>query len=116
MSKRKKIKRKRVSGNNLHHVLYYRRNWDRGFKALLRKSFIYSIPISVHDELHKECGPVPPIEEYEAKVLWEQFKLVNHDMRLFEGLGWLVDHAPNEDFKEAILAQKNFLRSNLGRS
>lgn len=113
MSKRKKLKRKRVNGKNLHHVIYYRRWHDRGFNALLRKSFIYPLPIYIHDELHKECGPVPIIDEYEARVMWEQFKLVDHEMRLFEGLGWLIDHAPNKEFKDAIEAQRRFLRTNL---
>lgn len=113
MSKRKKTKHRKPNGKNLHHILYYRRNWDTGIKALIRRSFIYLIPIDVHDELHKACGPVPPIDEYEAKIMWEQLRLVNHEMKLFEGLSWLIDHAPNKEFKKAIEAQKKFLRDNL---
>lgn len=118
MSRRKIKKRRRKCPRNYdsHHILHYRRLWDYGFKSLLRRSFIYELPIEVHHDLHTVVGPVPPLEEAEARQLWYDLKAVDHDMDLYEGLEWLIDNAPNNKFAAAITAQYVFLQENLGRS
>ena len=117
MSRRKKKTHRRTpSGWDAHHILHYRRLWDKGFKQLLRRSFVYRIPIEVHQELHATVGPVPPLSEEEARWLWAEFKAVDHDMSLFEALEWLQLHAPNSEFAMAMMAQSGFLQNHLGRS
>lgn len=112
--KQKKRSRKCLSGHDSHHILHYRRNWSKGFKQQLRRSFIYDLPITVHQELHAIVPPVPPLDEEEARWLWTQFKAVDHDMSLFEALEWLQLHAPNAEFAMAIMAQYGFLRNKMG--
>ena len=117
MSRRKKKTHRRTpSGWDSHHILHYRRLWDKGFKQLLRRSFVYRIPIEVHKELHAAVGPVPPLSEDEARWLWIEFKAVDHEMGLFEALEWLQLHAPNSEFAMAMMAQSGFLQNHLGRS
>lgn len=114
--KKKKVRRRAPSGYDSHHLLWTRRTWDRGFKLLLRRSFIYEIPIVVHQELHSAVEPIPPLSEDEARWLWIEFKAVGHEMSLFEALEWLQLHAPNSEFAMAIMAQAEFLHNHLGRS
>ena len=113
MSRRKKKKHRAQSGWDKHHILHYRRNWDRGCKLLLRRAFIYEIPIEVHQRLHATVGPVPPLDEFEARQLWQEFREVDHEMNLFEALDWLRLHAPTSEFAIAIMAQQGFLQNNL---
>ena len=114
MSRRKKKARHRApSGWDAHHCLWTRRTWNRGYKLLLRRSFIYQLPIAVHQELHANVEPIPPLSEDEARQLWMEFKSADHDMELFEALEWLIAHAPNSDFKQSIAEQQSFLLDNL---
>lgn len=113
---KKKRKRRTPSGHDSHHLLFVRRAWDRGYKLLLRRSFIYEIPIAVHQALHAAIEPMPPLTEDEARELWAEFKLVDYDMDIFEALDWLQQHAPNAEFAMAIMAQAGFLQNNMGRS
>lgn len=76
---------------------------------------MYDLPNNVHQDLHNAVGPVPPLDEDEAKWLWEQYKLVEHEMELFEALAWLQMHAPNAEFAMAIMAQYGYLKNHLGR-
>lgn len=117
MSRRKKKTHRRTpSGWDAHHLLWTRRTWDRGYKLLLRRSFVYQIPIAVHQELHSVIEPIPPLSEEEARWLWTEFKAVDHEMGLFEALEWLQLHAPNSEFAMAMMAQSGFLQNHLGRS
>lgn len=114
--KKKKVRRRTPSGWDSHHLLWTRRTWDRGYKLLLRRSFIYEIPIVVHQELHANVEPMPPLDETEAKMLWDLYKQTDQDMSLFQALAWLQLHAPNAEFAMAIMAQYGFLSNHLGRS
>lgn len=114
MSRRKQHKRPKV-GHNTHHILHYRRWWSKGYRQLLRKSFVYELPIPVHEALHNTVGPVPPLGEDEAKQLWIMYCEVKHEMDLFEALAWLQLHAPNSEFAIAIMAQYGFLLNNMER-
>lgn len=114
--KKKRSRKRHLGGYDRHHILHYRRYWGKGYKQLLRKEFVYSLPIPVHQELHATVGPVPPLDEDEARWLWIQFKAVDHEMSLFEALEWLQLYAPNSEFAIAIMAQAGFLHNHLGRS
>lgn len=114
--KEKKRKRARGHGNDSHHLLWTRHNWERNCRLLLRRSFVYEIPIPTHRQLHKEVEPIPPLSDMEARELWIRLKAVNHNIGIFEALEWLIANAPNDDFAEAMLAQQQFLLNNLERS
>ena len=112
MSRRKK-KPKPSHGHDLHHLLFTRKNWDKGYKLLLRRAFVYELPLGVHQKLHATVRPVPPIEEDEAKRIWEDFKQVDYEMNIFEALEWLRLHSPNSAFAIAMIEQQGFLQNNL---
>lgn len=110
-------KSKRVQANcDTHHLLWTRKTWDKGCRLLLRRSFVYEIPKTVHHELHTVVEPIPPLTDDEARWLWGQYRQTSQDMDIFEALDWLYINAPNLLFMEAIALQAEFLRNNLGRS
>lgn len=113
MSKKRKRKRYRPNGCDKHHLLFYRSEWNKGYNLLLRRAFIYEIPITVHQALHSSVGKVPPLDEQEGKMLWELYKQLDHELSLFEALDWLQLNAPNAEFAMAIMAQRGFLKNNL---
>ena len=116
MSKRRKKPRRVKScptGRDRHHIIFTRRDHERGYNGLLRKYFIYSIPIKVHRALHQAVEPVPVLPESDAKRMWEELQQINDHLSLFKGLKWLRLHAPNSEFAMAIMAQEAFLRDNL---
>lgn len=114
MSKKRKRKRSAPYGHDKHHLLFYRSEWSKGYNLLLRRAFIYEIPITVHQALHSSVGKVPPLDEQEGKMLWEQYKLLDHELDLFEALRWLQLNAPTSEFAIAIMAQRGFLTNKMG--
>ena len=114
--KEKKRRRAHNYGTDSHHLLWTRHTWERNCRLLLRRSFVYEIPIPTHRLLHKEVEPIQPLSDMEARELWIRLKAVNHNMGIFEALEWLIANAPNDDFAEAMLAQQQFLLDNLERS
>ena len=117
MSRRKQRQARKVAkGYDRHHILFYRKEWDSGYRAKLRKCFVYEIPIEVHQELHQIIDAVPVLDESEAKELWIRFQSEGEDLSLFEALRWLMLNSPNAGFSIAIMAQFGFLRNKLGRS
>ena len=112
---RKNQRHKPKKGYNTHHILHYRRWWSDGHRQLLRRAFVYELPIDAHEELHKVVGPVPPLDDYDAKWLWLKYcDAAEHNMSLDDALDWLQVNAPNSDFAIAIMAQRGFLRNKLG--
>lgn len=115
MSRKKQRKARRIpSGYDRHHILFYRKEWDKGYKAKLRKCFVYEIPVAVHQELHQVVDAVPALDEYDARELWIRFQCEG-EMSLFEALAWLMRNSPGAEFSIAIMAQYGFLRNKLGR-
>lgn len=110
---RRKQKTRPSHGHDLHHLLFTRKCWDKGYKLLLRRAFVYDLPLEVHQKLHATVRPVPPLDEDEAKRLWEDFKQVDHEMSIFEAFEWLRNNAPNSDFAIAMIEQQGFLQNNL---
>lgn len=114
MSKRRKKKAQRApSGYDKHHILFYRKEWDSGYKLKLRRCFVYEIPISIHQELHQVVRAVPALEEDQAKELWIRFQNES-ELSLFEALEWLMRYSPSAEFSIAIMAQFGFLWNKLG--
>lgn len=114
MSRKKRKANKAKSGYDSHHILFYRREWSKGFKQLLRRSFVYEIPIEVHQELHAMIAQVPPLEEYQAEFLWRRYKELGRELDLFEAYEWLILNSPNIEFGTSIMAQYGFLRNKMG--
>ena len=94
-----------------HHILFTRKNYNKGYAHLLRRAFVYEIPMNIHQDLHATIGPVPPISEAEAEWLWKEYKKTNREMGLYEALAWLQLHAPNSEFAIAVMSQAGFLRN-----
>ena len=113
---RKKQKIKTPTGHDSHHILHYRRLWDTGHRLLLRRAFVYDLPVSIHKELHAAVGPVPPLDDMDAKWLWCRYIQERRSMGLFEALEWLRINAPNSEFAIAIMTQEKFLSEKLERS
>ena len=114
MSRKKQRIHKAESGYDSHHILFYRKEWDKGCKQLLRRAFVYQIPIEVHQQLHATVGHVPPLEEDEARFLWERYKELDHRLNIYEAFEWLMMNSPNAGFSMAIMAQYGFLRNFMG--
>lgn len=93
-----------------HHILFYRRVWNKGYAHKLRKLFVYEIPDDVHRKLHEVVGPVPRLTEPEARELYVAYKKVGR-LDLNEALKWLIDNSPNAEFSTAIYAQLGFLQN-----
>ena len=116
MSKmRKKRNRSIQAGCDRHHVLFYRKEWDKGYRQKLRRCFVYEMPVGVHQKLHKEIGAVPALSEAEARELWVQFQSYDSEMSLWEALEWLISYSPSAEFSDSIKKQYAFLRCELGR-
>lgn len=113
MSRKKKAKHRHQSGYNRHHLIWPRAEHNKGCSLLLRRAFVYELPIEVHNQLHATAQPVPPLNADEARQLWQEFREVDHEMNLFEALDWLRLHAPTSEFAIAIMAQQGFLQNNL---
>lgn len=110
---RKKAKHRPSHGYDRHHLLWTRATYNKGFKLLLRRAFVYELPMDVHQRLHAAVNPIPPLDEDDAKRLWGMFKEVDHEMELFEALEWLRTNAPTSEFAIAIMAQQGFLHNYL---
>lgn len=111
---RKKRKKHRAHGRDKHHLLFYRAEWNKGYALLLRRVFVYEIPIPVHQDLHTVAGNVPVLNDADARWLWQEYKKLDHELDLFEALEWLQLNAPNLEFAAAIAVQREFLQQNLG--
>lgn len=113
MSRKRKAKHRSRSGWDKHHLLFYRTEHSRGYRLLLRRAFVYQIPIPIHQDLHSNVGPVPPLSDSEARWLWCEFNKVDHEMDIIEALIWLKENAPNDEFAAAINEQYEFLRNKI---
>ena len=111
---RKKQRKPKADNYSSHHILFARTEWNKGFKQMLRKEFIYQIPDEVHRDLHHTVGKVPPLDEDEARFLWERYKELDHELDIFEAFEWLMQNSPNAGFAMAIMAQYGFLRNFMG--
>ena len=112
MSKRRP-KNKPSHGHDRHHILWPRTRFNKGFNQLLRRYFVYELPMNVHQQLHATVRPVPVLDEEDARRMWEELKEIDHDMELMEALVWLRNHAPDSEFAIAMIEQQGFLQNNL---
>ena len=114
MSRKKRKVHRADKSYDAHHILFYRKEWGKGYKQLLRRSFLYRIPIGVHHQLHATVRQVPPLDEAEAKLLWDEYQKLDRQLDIYEALEWLMENSPNADFGMAIMAQYGFLRNFMG--
>ena len=94
-----------------HHLLFYRKRFNKGYAHRLRKAFVYEIPDDMHTALHKIVGPAPEISEDEAMRMYVEYKRLDQDLDIYEALNWLILNAPNAEFAMAIMAQLGFIRN-----
>lgn len=94
-----------------HHILFCRKTYNKGCAHLLRKAFAYELPINIHQDLHATVGPVPPLDEDDARELWIKYKRLDEDLTLEEAYKWLIINSPSAEFAIAIIAQYGFLQN-----
>lgn len=111
---RKKAKHRVDSGYSSHHILFFRSNWNKGVRQLLRREFVYEIPNEIHQQLHATVGNVPPLDDDEARFLWQRYKELDRTLDIYEAYEWLMQNSPNSGFAMAIMAQYGFLRNFMG--
>lgn len=103
------MSKKHQVGHDSHHILFYRAEWDKGYKALLRRAFVYYIPQDLHQKLHATVEKVSPITEAEAKYMWDKYQELKRPLDVLGAYSWLIANGPNVFFKEAILSQYRLL-------
>ena len=94
-----------------HHLLWTRKNWNKGYAHRLRKIFVYQIPIDMHRKLHEVVNPIPVLSEQEARMLFVEYQRLDHKLGLEEGLRWLILNAPTSEFAIAMMAQLGFIQN-----
>ena len=92
-----------------HHILFTRKDYNKGFSHKLRKLFVFDLPDDIHSALHAKVPPVPKISEPEALILWTEAKREGQIDNIYGALEWLIIHAPNTEFQMAIKEQYDFL-------
>lgn len=95
-----------------HHVLFTRKEWNKGYAHKLRRLLVYNIPDDVHRGLHKAVPPVPPLTEQEARELYVGYKKVS-PLDIFDATEWLIENSPSEEFAVAMMGQSLYLRVHL---
>ena len=94
-----------------HHLLWTRKNWNKGYAHRLRKIFVYQLPVPLHQKLHEVVEPIPVLGEQEARELFIEYQRLDHKPELEEALKWLILHAPTSEFAMAIMAQLGFIQN-----
>lgn len=101
-----------------HHMCFIGREWDKShYGKLLRNSFIRTIPIVIHRELHNVyLHNVPVPDEQLLKDAWFKYqeeKEVVDSYGIARALSWLYVNIPDPKFREAIQVQIGFFASRL---
>lgn len=101
-----------------HHMVFIGREWDKShYGKLLRNSFIRTIPIVIHRELHNiYLRNVPVPDEQLLKDAWVKYqeeKEVVDSYDVARALSWLYVNIPDPKFREAIQVQIDFFASRL---
>lgn len=96
--------------NSVHHVLFTKKCWSKGYAHKLRRMLAYNIPNDVHRNLHKAVPPVPPITEEQARELYVGYKKVS-PLDIFDATEWLIENSPSEEFAIAMMGQSLYLRT-----
>ena len=51
--------------------------------------------------------------EWEARKLWRDLKDFGYEMNIFEAYRWLIKFSPNDEFRNAITEQFEFIKEHL---
>lgn len=121
MSKKKKWKKRQRRAQHTvsnyavdrHHMVFIGREWNKShYGKLLRNSFIRTIPIVIHRELHNVyLHNVPVPDEQLLKDAWFKYqeeKEVVDSYGITRALAWLYTNIPDPKFREAIQVQIDF--------
>ena len=105
--------RNQISGFNRHHLNFQGRHWNKGCAKQLRDSFIFVIPIYLHNELHNEVLHDVPVP-CDAPDIWHA---LNSEQPVFanviDACDWLICHSRDEAYVACIKRQREFFAKSL---
>lgn len=101
------------NGRNLHHLIFYRRNYTSGPGKELRKLFVYCIDETLHEELHRVVPGIPKptdaeLQEILLKYHREKWSIL--EMKPSEACMWLADACQDKNWRTEMLVQAFFLK------
>lgn len=102
-------KKRRDRHNNIHHLLFQRTHWSGRYALVIRRHFTYEIPITIHNELHRELHDIPLPPEKELAGMFP----LPYGLDIFEACDWLIDHSRDGAFRACMRKQRDFLRERL---
>lgn len=96
-----------------HHCLFIGKRWEASrYGSLLRRNFIYYVPVVLHRQLHNEIvHDVPmPSEDLlrDAWLKYQEEKAVVDEYSITRALAWLYANIPDPEFRSAIQLQIDF--------
>jgi hypothetical protein len=75
----------------------------------VRRHFTYEIPITIHNELHRELHDIPLPPEKELAGMFP----LPYGLNIFEACDWLIAHSRDGAFRACMRKQRDFLRKRL---
>ena len=105
--------RNQIGGFNRHHLNFQGRHWNKGCAKQLRDSFIFVVPIYLHNELHNEVLHDVPVP-YDAPDIW---RALNSEQPVFanviDACDWLICHSRDEAYVACLKRQREFFAKSL---
>lgn len=98
---------------NLHHLIFYRRNYTSGPGKELRKLFIYCIDEQLHQDLHRVVPGIPKPSDAELQQALLQYYRDRWQilgMKPSEACMWLADAVKDKNWRTEMLVQAFFLK------
>lgn len=109
MSKRKRKTRRiekvcQMRHDNRHHLCFQRRNWEKNAAAsLVRNSFIYTIPVDIHNEYHYCIGKNIPIPEDIELVAIRVRDESPEFSKVWMACWYLISISNDKEFKDVMI-------------
>lgn len=94
-----------------HHLLWTRKNWNKGYAHRLRKLFVYELPMPLHQELHQKVEPIPV--PFDCEELFIKYSKLGYKMDIPQAIEWLIRNSKDEAFRRAMKFQLDFLEESL---
>ena len=113
MSKKKnnRVRIPPITTRDRHHLLFWKRNWSKGYAKLMRMAFVRYVPVVYHRELHAHLRTVPVPDNALLKVAWEKYQANKLEIDSYDAAraaAWLYVNIPDEQFREAMQFQLDF--------